>query len=618
MCGIVGYIGPKAVVPLVIDGLRRLEYRGYDSAGIAVVGQNCKLEIRRASGKLKNLEDLLGKSPIGGVYGLGHTRWATHGRPTEENAHPHRDCTGEIVVVHNGIIENYLELKHQLIAEGHKFQTETDTEIIAHLIEKYSKDVPLEDAVQKTVKLLSGAYALVAMSTRDPNKIVAARLGPPVVIGLGQNEFFVASDIPAILSHTREAFFMGDGEIAILTLQGVRVVDFDNHPVTPKVQHITWDPIMAEKGGYKHFMQKEIFEQPRAVRDTLLGRISQETGKVFLDEMDITEEEFRNFREIKIVACGTSWHAALAGKFMIERLAHIPVEVDYGSEFRYRDPIINKNTLVIAISQSGETADTLAAQREARLKDARILAICNVVGSMLTREANGTIYTHAGPEIGVASTKAFTGQLTALMLTALYLAQVRGKLTPAIAQTLMQELTRIPHKIETILQHDSDVEELARQFFRHSDFLYLGRGIHYPIALEGALKLKEISYIHAEGYPAGEMKHGPNALIDENLPVVVIATRDESDASSMTRYEKTVSNLQEVKARDGIVITVVTEGDRLARGSSNHAIEIPAAPELLSPILEIIPLQLLAYHIAVRRGCDVDQPRNLAKSVTVE
>jgi len=618
VCGIVGYIGPKAVVPLVIDGLRRLEYRGYDSAGIAVVGQDCKLEIRRASGKLKNLEDLLAKSPIEGVYGLGHTRWATHGRPTEENAHPHRDCTGEIVVVHNGIIENYLELKHQLIGEGHKFQTETDTEIIAHLLEKYSKNVPLEEAVLKTVKLLRGAYALVAMSTRDPNKIVAARLGPPVVIGLGQNEFFVASDIPAILSHTREAFFMGDGEIAILTLKGVRVVDFDNRPLTPKVQHITWDPIMAEKGGFKHFMQKEIFEQPRAVRDTLLGRISQETGKVFLDEMDITEEEFRNFREVKIVACGTSWHAALAGKFMIERLAQIPVEVDYGSEFRYRDPIINKNTLVIAISQSGETADTLAAQREARLKGAKILAICNVVGSMLTREANGTIYTHAGPEIGVASTKAFTGQLTALVLTALYLAQVRGKLTPALAQTMMQELTRIPHKVETILQRDPDVEELAKKFFRHSDFLYLGRGIHYPIALEGALKLKEISYIHAEGYPAGEMKHGPNALIDENLPVVVIATRDESDAASMTRYEKTVSNLQEVKARDGIVITVVTEGDRLARGSSDHAIEIPTAPELLSPILEIVPLQLLAYHIAVRRGCDVDQPRNLAKSVTVE
>ncbi|MGH9745647.1 MAG: glutamine--fructose-6-phosphate transaminase (isomerizing) [Candidatus Acidiferrales bacterium] len=618
MCGIVGYIGPKAVVPLVIDGLRRLEYRGYDSAGIAVVGQNGKLELRRASGKLKNLEDLLAKSPIDGVYGLGHTRWATHGRPTEENAHPHRDCTGEIVVVHNGIIENYLELKHQLIEEGHKFQTETDTEIIAHLIEKYSKNVPLEEAVLKTVKLLTGAYALVAMSTRDPNKIVAARLGPPVVIGLGQDEFFVASDIPAILSHTREAFFMGDGEIAILTLKGVRVVDFENRPVTPKVQHITWDPIMAEKGGFKHFMQKEIFEQPRSVRDTLLGRISQQTGKVFLDEVDITEEEFRNFREIKIVACGTSWHAALAGKFMIERLAQVPVEVDYGSEFRYRDPIIAASTLVIAISQSGETADTLAAQREARMKGAKILAICNVVGSMLTREANGTIYTHAGPEIGVASTKAFTGQLTALLLTALYLAQVRGKLTPGLAQTLMQELIRIPHKIESILQRDAGIEELARLFFRHTDFLYLGRGIHYPIALEGALKLKEISYIHAEGYPAGEMKHGPNALIDENLPVVVIATRDESDTASMTRYEKTVSNLQEVKARDGIVVAVVTEGDRLARGTANHAIEIPAAPELISPILEIIPLQLLAYHIAVRRGCDVDQPRNLAKSVTVE
>jgi glutamine---fructose-6-phosphate transaminase (isomerizing) len=618
VCGIVGYIGPKPVVPLVIDGLRRLEYRGYDSAGIAVVGQNCKLEIRRASGKLKNLEDLLGKSPIEGIYGLGHTRWATHGRPTEENAHPHRDCTGEIVVVHNGIIENYLELKHQLIAEGHKFQTETDTEIIAHLIEKYSKGVPLEDAVQKTVKLLNGAYALVAMSTRDPNKIVAARLGPPVVIGLGQNEFFVASDIPAILSHTREAFFMGDGEIAILTLKGVRVVDFDNHPVTPKVQHITWDPIMAEKGGFKHFMQKEIFEQPRAVRDTLLGRISQETGKVFLDEMDITEEEFRNFREVKIVACGTSWHAALAGKFMIERLAQIPVEVDYGSEFRYRDPIINKNTLVIAISQSGETADTLAAQREARLKDAKILAICNVVGSMLTREANGTIYTHAGPEIGVASTKAFTGQLTALMLTALYLAQVRGKLTPEIARALMQELTRIPHKIETILQHDSDIEELAKQFFRHSDFLYLGRGIHYPIALEGALKLKEISYIHAEGYPAGEMKHGPNALIDENLPVVIVATCDPESELSKVRYEKTISNLKEVKARSGKVIALATDGDQEIKEAADHVLYVPPAPEELLPILEIVPLQLLAYHIAVRRGCDVDQPRNLAKSVTVE
>ena len=618
MCGIVGYIGAKRVVPLILDGLKRLEYRGYDSAGIAVVGEDGHLNIRRAPGKLKNLEESIRITPLDGVYGIGHTRWATHGRPTEENAHPHRDCTGEIVVVHNGIIENYVELKHQLIKEGHKFLTETDTEIIAHLIEKYSKDASLEEAVLKTVKVMSGAYALVALSTRDPLKIVAARLGPPIVVGLGENEFFVASDIPAILQHTRNVFFLGDGEVAVLTPQGVRLMDFESHTITRPVQHVTWDPIMAEKGGFKHFMQKEIFEQPRAVRDTLLGRISQETGKVFLDQMDITEEEFQNFHEVKIIACGTSWHSALAGKFMIERLAHLPTEVDYGSEFRYRDPIIVKKTLAIAISQSGETADTLAAEREARQKGAKILAICNVVGSMLTREANGTIYTHAGPEIGVASTKAFTGQLTALMLTALYLAQVRGKLTPAAAKSLMQELTRVPHKIETILQRDAALEELARLFFRHTDFLYLGRGIHYPIALEGALKLKEISYIHAEGYPAGEMKHGPNALIDENLPVVIIATRDESDPASMTRYEKTISNLQEVKARDGIVIAVVTEGDRIAREIADHVIEVPAVPELLAPILEIVPLQLLAYHIAVRRGCDVDQPRNLAKSVTVE
>jgi glucosamine--fructose-6-phosphate aminotransferase (isomerizing) len=618
VCGIVGYIGPKRVVPLILDGLKRLEYRGYDSAGIAVVGENGHLNIRRAPGKLRNLEESIRITPLDGVYGIGHTRWATHGRPTEENAHPHRDCSGEIVVVHNGIIENYVELKHQLIEEGHKFLTETDTEIIAHLIEKYSKDASLEEAVLKTVKVMSGAYALVALSTRDPLKIVAARLGPPIVVGLGENEFFVASDIPAILQHTRNVFFLGDGEVAVLTPQGVRLMDFESHTINRPVQHVTWDPIMAEKGGFKHFMQKEIFEQPRAVRDTLLGRISQETGKVFLDQMDITEEEFQNFREVKIIACGTSWHAALAGKFMIERLAQLPAEVDYGSEFRYRDPIVGKKSLAIAISQSGETADTLAAEREARQKGAKILAICNVVGSMLTREANGTIYTHAGPEIGVASTKAFTGQLTALMLTALYLAQVRGKLTPDSARSLMQELTRVPHKIETILQRDAALEDLARLFFRHTDFLYLGRGIHYPIALEGALKLKEISYIHAEGYPAGEMKHGPNALIDENLPVVIVATRDESDPASMTRYEKTISNLQEVKARDGIVIAVVTEGDRIAREIADHVIEVPAAPELLAPILEIVPLQLLAYHIAVRRGCDVDQPRNLAKSVTVE
>jgi len=618
MCGIVGYIGPKRVVPLILDGLKRLEYRGYDSAGIAVVGDNGKLEIRRAPGKLRNLEESIRTTPLDGIYGIGHTRWATHGRPTEENAHPHRDCTGEIVVVHNGIIENYIELKNQLVAEGHKFVTETDTEIIAHLLEKFSKDSTLEEAVRKAVKAMTGAYALVAVSAKDPNKIVAARLGPPIVVGLGDHEFFVASDIPAILAHTRSVFFLGDGEMAVLTPQGVQLCDFESHPINRPAQHISWDPIMAEKGGFKHFMQKEIFEQPRSVRDTLLGRISQETGKVFLDKMEITEEEFRNFRDVKIVACGTSWHAGLAGKFMIERLAQVPVEVDYGSEFRYRDPIVDKNSLIIAISQSGETADTLAAEREARQKGAKVISICNVVGAMLTRESSGTIYTHAGPEIGVASTKAFTGQLTALLLIALYLGQVRGKLANSASKHLMQELTRAPHKIGSILERDAQIEDLARQFFRYTDFLYLGRGIHYPIALEGALKLKEISYIHAEGYPAGEMKHGPNALIDENLPVVVIATRDESDPESVTRYEKTISNLQEVKARDGIVIAVVTEGDKLARDCTDHVIEIPQAPDLISPILEIVPLQLLAYHIAVRRGCDVDQPRNLAKSVTVE
>ncbi len=619
MCGIVGYIGAKKVVPLILDGLKRLEYRGYDSAGIAVVGENGKMEMRRAEGKLRNLEEAIRLSPLDGVYGIGHTRWATHGRPTEENAHPHRDCTGDIVVVHNGIIENYLELKQQLASEGHKFLTETDTEIVAHLLERYSANgAPLEDALLRTVKLLHGVYALVAISTRDPLKIVAARLGPPAVIGLGQNEYFVASDIPAILYHTRDVFFMNDGDIAILTPQGVRLMDFEGRAIERPLQHVTWDPIMAEKGGFKHFMQKEIFEQPRAVRDTLLGRISLESGKVFLDEMQITEDEFQRFENVKIVACGTSWHAALAGKFMIERLAKLPVEVDYGSEFRYRDPIVDSHSLAIFISQSGETADTLAAQREARTKGAKTLGICNVVGSMITREASGTIYTHAGPEIGVASTKAFTCQLTALVLVAMYLAQQRGSHPSEAAQSLLQELMRLPHKMESILQHDEEIEELARQFFRYTDFLYLGRGIHYPMALEGALKLKEVSYIHAEGYPAGEMKHGPNALIDENLPVVVIATRDESDSASMTRYEKSVSNIKEVKARDGIVISIITEGDRLAREASDHVIEIPSTPELLAPILEILPLQLLAYHIAVRRGCDVDQPRNLAKSVTVE
>ncbi|HTP70140.1 MAG TPA: glutamine--fructose-6-phosphate transaminase (isomerizing) [Dongiaceae bacterium] len=620
MCGIVGYIGSKKVVPVIIEGLRKLEYRGYDSAGIAVVDEAGKLHLRRAPGKLKNLETAIQNSPIDGTYGIGHTRWATHGRPTEENAHPHRDCTGQYVVVHNGIIENYFELKAKLQAEGHKFVTETDTEVVAHLVEKYAKQLPFEDAVRRTLKDLRGIYSLVFLSANDPQKLVAARIGPPSVIGLGDGEYFVASDIPALLEHTRRIFFLGDGDVAVLTRNGVCVTDIDGKRVERPAHTVTWDPIMAEKGGFKHFMLKEIFEQPRAVQDTLVGRISQDTGKVFLDSMQITEAQFREFQNVRIVACGTSWHAGLAGKFMIERLARLPVEVDYGSEFRYRDPIVDSKTLTVCISQSGETADTLAAQRESKLKGSPTLAICNVLGSMITREAAGSILTHAGPEIGVASTKAFTAQITALVLLASYLGQLRGRVSPDDAKKLMLEFTQIPHKIENILRAEESglFENLARQFFRQVGFLFLGRGIHYPIALEGALKLKEISYIHAEGYPSGEMKHGPNALIDENLPVVVLATRDESDPASMTLYEKSVSNIKEVKARDGIVIAVVTKGDQLAREATDFIIELPPAPDLLSVLLEIVPLQLLAYHIAVRRGCDVDQPRNLAKSVTVE
>jgi glutamine---fructose-6-phosphate transaminase (isomerizing) len=624
MCGIVGYVGKKSVVPIIIDGLRRLEYRGYDSAGIAVGdhGQG-GLDVRRAEGKLRNLEEAIRNKPLEGTYGIGHTRWATHGRPTEENAHPHRDCTGKIVVVHNGIVENYLGLKKKLSEEGHRFTTETDTEIIAHLVEKYSASKngtrpSLEDAVRQTVKQLSGVFALAVISTDEPNKIVAARNGPPAVIGLGNDEYFVASDVPAILHHTRDIFFLADGDMAVVTPRGVQLTDFDGKPVVRQIQHVTWDPIQAEKGGFKHFMLKEIYEQPSAVRETTLGRVSQDTGHIFLDEMEITEAEFREAKKINIIACGTSWHAGQAGKFMIESLARVPVEVDYASEWRYRNPIVDPETITLVISQSGETADTIAAQREAKSKGSKTLAICNVVGSMITREAAGTIYTHAGPEIGVASTKAFTAQLTALYIFAMYLAQVRGVMKPEQARASMLELTRIPAKLETLLAADPACDELAKRYQKVHDFLFLGRGIHYPIALEGALKLKEISYIHAEGYPAGEMKHGPNALIDENLPVVIIATRDLNNPDSVLRYEKTISNLKEVKARSGVVIAIATEGDEEIKESADHVLYIPAAPEELSPILEIVPMQLLAYHIAVRRGCDVDQPRNLAKSVTVE
>jgi glutamine---fructose-6-phosphate transaminase (isomerizing) len=617
MCGIVGYIGNRKAVPIILDGLRRLEYRGYDSAGLAVCGTDEGLAVRRASGKLRNLEDVIRMSPVDGSYGIGHTRWATHGRPTEENAHPHRDCKGDIVVVHNGIVENYISLKHRLEAEGHTFRTETDTEVIAHLIEKYF-DGNLESAVRDAVHEITGVLALAVVSKSDPNKIVAVRSGPPVVIGLGDGEYFVASDVPAILSHTRDVFFLADGDIAVLTPEGVRLSDFEGRPVKRQVSHILWDPIMAEKGGYKHFMLKEIFEQPRAVRETILGRVGQESGRIFLDEMDIQPREFREFKSVKIIACGTSWHAALAGKSMIESLARIPVEVDYGSEFRYRDPIISNDVLTVVISQSGETADTLAAQREAIKKGSKTIAICNVIGSMVTREAAGTLLTHAGPEIGVASTKAFTSQLTALFILAMYLGQVRDVLSDEQSKCLAQELLRVPGKLETVLSQDSQYEDLARRLSGASDFLFLGRGIHFPIALEGALKLKEISYIHAEGYPAGEMKHGPNALITERLPVVVLAPCDPASESSRILYEKTLSNIQEVKAREGIVVAVVTEGDQLAHKIADHVIELPRTNDLVLPMLEIVPLQLLAYHIAVRRGCDVDQPRNLAKSVTVE
>jgi glucosamine--fructose-6-phosphate aminotransferase (isomerizing) len=636
MCGIVGYVGPEDVTTVILEGLRRLEYRGYDSAGIAIGGETKAgsttnvLELRRAPGKLRNLEEVLRKNPIHvpghGSYGIGHTRWATHGRPTEENAHPHRDCTGRIVVVHNGIIENYLALKQELLAQGHVFVTETDTESIAHLIEQEiksavesGKSMPLEEAVRRTVVRLTGSFAISVISADEPDKIVVARSGPPAVIGIGKGEYFVASDVPGILHHTRNFYFLTDGDIAVLTRDGVVLTDFAGSPIERPIQRILWDPVQAEKGGYKHFMLKEIFEQPRAIRDTLLGRISLGTGKVFLNEMDITSEEFRTIDKVNIAACGTSWHAALAGKYMIERLARVPVEVDYASEYRYRDPIPDSKALGVLITQSGETADTLAAQREMVLKGSKTIAICNVVGAMVAREAHGIIYTHAGPEIGVASTKAFTAQLIALFLFAMHLAQERGTISQEHSRELVEHLTLVPGKIEEILKSlDRECEALAKPYSTARDFLFLGRGIHYPIALEGALKLKEISYIHAEGYPAGEMKHGPNALIDETLPSVVIATRDEADPTSVQRYEKTLSNIQEVTARSGKVIAVATVGDKQIAQLVDHVLYIPPAPELLAPVLETVPLQLLAYHIAVRRGCDVDQPRNLAKSVTVE
>ena len=613
MCGIVGYIGAKDPVEVLIEGLRKLEYRGYDSAGIAVVNGSGELHIRRAPGKLRDLEKVLIDKPIHGRYGIAHTRWATHGRPTEENAHPHRDCTGRIVVIHNGIIENYIEIKHELQAKGHKFVTETDTEIVAHALEQEMKDsgCDLVAAFRAVLPRFRGIYALVAISVDSPDTIVAARVGPPLVVGIGRDEFFVASDIPAILAHTKDVVFMDDHEIVVVTPQGVRFLKMDGSPIEKPPQRIPWDPIMAEKGGYKHFMLKEIHEQPRAVRDTLLGRVSLEDSSVHLEEIKLTDAQLKSVDRMQIVACGTSWHAGHVGKFLIEQLAKIPVDVDYASEYRYRKPMLDERCLSVFISQSGETADTLAAERESKSKKAMTLAICNVRGAMLTRECDGTIYTHAGPEIGVASTKAFTSQITAIVLLALKMGKVRGTMSDAAASELIKALYHIPAQMERYLNDDTAVVELAHTFQAHRDFLYLGRGVNYPIALEGALKLKEISYIHAEGYPAGEMKHGPIALIDEDMPVVALCPCDSV-------FEKMLSNVEEVKARSGIVIAVTDERSDELAAKADFTLYVPKTHELLSPLLTVLPLQLLAYHIALLRGCDVDQPRNLAKSVTVE
>jgi len=609
MCGIIGYIGNEPAVPILIEGLKKLEYRGYDSSGIAVL-QNGSLVIRRAVGKLQNLESVLQREALTGTMGIGHVRWATHGRPSEENAHPHR--AGSVVVVHNGIIENYGSLKKDLLAQGRTFLSETDTEVIAHLIDSIAaKGKGLEEAVREAARHLVGAYAIAVVDERTPDVMVAARKGSPLVVGLGQGEFFVASDIPAILHRTRDVLFLNDDEMAMLSAEGVRVTDLRGNEVSREVTRVLWNPVMAEKGGYRHFMLKEIHEQPRAIMDTIRGRISQESGVIHLEEIGIAQERYSEFKKIFIVACGTSWHAGLVGKYMIEEMASIPTEVDIASEFRYRRPLVNSETLLIAITQSGETADTLAAMREAKSRGATVVTICNVVGSTASREADGVVYTHAGPEIGVASTKAFTAQLTALYLFGLFFGSMRGTLSIDEMRKRLADLVHVPTLVEQCLEQNDAIEQIARRYFKANDFLYLGRGPNYPVALEGALKLKEISYIHAEGYPAGEMKHGPIALIDENMPVVVLAGRNNV-------YEKILANIQEVKARSGIVIALANEGDPEMVKLADHVISVPATNPLLLPIIMSIPLQLLAYHIAVLRGADVDQPRNLAKSVTVE
>src|SRR5438067_2918794 len=615
MCGIIGYVGNRDVVPVLIGGLKKLEYRGYDSAGIAVISTNGKgkggVDVVRADGKLSNLEAKLPGHDLKGTFGMGHTRWATHGKPNENNAHPHRDCTGDVVVIHNGIIENFLPLKQRLQSQGHEFKTETDTEVVAHLIEeKIKSGAKFVDAVKSALKELEGHYALVMIDGSEPGTIVAAKHGPPLVIGLGEDENIIASDVAPLLSYTRNIIYLEDGEYAVVDQQKVGLFDRNDHPIDRAPKKIMWDAVMAEKEGYRHYMLKEIHEQPRAVRDTFNGRMFEESGEIYFNDLQFTPEEWSRFTRVHVVACGTSWHAGLVGKFLLEEAARIPIEVDYGSEYRYRNPMVDENTLVIGVTQSGETADTIAGMQEAKAKGAKLITICNVIGAAATRMSDGVIYTNAGPEIGVASTKAFTTQLTAFYLLALYIRQLRGGNRDDLRYA-MHEMRMIPHKIENLLRGEKHIEDLAHKYSKSQDFLFLGRGVHYPIALEGALKLKEISYIHAEGYPAGEMKHGPIALIDENMPVVAVATHTSV-------YDKVVSNLQEVKARDGKLIVICDEHDEAMKKFADEVIEIPWTVEALQPILSVIPMQLLAYYVALRRGADVDQPRNLAKSVTVE
>lgn len=608
MCGIIGYIGTKNAVAVSIDGLKRLEYRGYDSAGIAFF-QNDKINVVRCKGKIRDLASLVEAEKLSSSTAIGHTRWATHGKPSEENAHPHR--SGGIVVVHNGIIENFLSLKKKLIKKGYEFKSETDTEVLCHLIRDYAEALPIEEAVREALREVRGAYALAVISEKEPNKIVGARKDSPLVVGLGSNEYFIASDVPAFLNYSREVMSLGEEEMVVITGDGVVVTDLNGNAVHKEIESITWSPSMAEKGGYRHFMLKEIFEQPRAVSDTIRGRFSIETGEVNLDEFGLSSEGIQKIKKIYIVACGTSWHAALAGKYMIEELSRMPVEVDVASEFRYRNSLIDSENLMIVITQSGETADTLAAQREAKRSGAKVLSICNVVGSTSAREADAVLYTHSGPEIGVASTKAFFTQVVSVYMLAVALGQLRGTINIEKSKELLDELLQLPGKIEKSLASDDAIQEIARNYFKAKGFIYLGRNINYPIALEGALKLKEISYIHAEGYPAGEMKHGPIALIDEELPVVILAPKDNL-------FEKMMTSIQEVNSRGGKIIAISNDSNGEVCEISRDCILVPDSNPYLSAALMAIPLQLLAYHIGVFRGCDVDQPRNLAKSVTVE